>query len=131
MKPWMWILIGALVMIGALLWWMRRKQTTAGSSTGGSSGTRLLLGSADFPLKKGSRGKEVLYVQAFLNTEFKETLTLDGIFGSQTLSAWSRSMAMVWSSNSSNVSQETYQLYIKPRQANLDMYIKTKGITVI
>lgn len=61
-----------------------------------------------FPLKQGSRGKEVQALQRFLNqSDSTNKLTVDGIFGGATQRAWLKEQ------NGNVVTQEYYNLFVK------------------
>lgn len=62
-----------------------RNTLTGGSSSQGTCKTQ----EATFPLKKGSCGRQVAALQAFLNNaDSNNSLTTDGVFGAMTQAAW-------------------------------------------
>ena len=88
------IISGSVLLIGAgILLFVRRKPS---DSTNGDDGDKNIsdskpdpcLSNAAFPLKKGSRGMQVLALQKYLNDASKDNaLSLDCIFGQKTENA--------------------------------------------
>ena len=102
-----YLTIGAILAgLFAIYWFFIKGKTasattdknTAVQPTGTASGTTkttgtkstAALGNAEFPLKQGSKGQQVLHVQAYLNIIKGEKLVLDGIFGPATEAAITR-----------------------------------------
>lgn len=66
------LIVGVLVILGVILarWLMKNKNSTDSDSTvsGGSTDSGTNTTNADFPLRRGSRGKQVTQLQRWLNT---------------------------------------------------------------
>ena len=69
--------------------------TSQNTSSNSGSSSSSNSSSATFPLKKGSRGKEVKALQSFLNESNSERLQVDGIFGKLTEGAWKRNQGTI------------------------------------
>lgn len=85
------ILILAALTVGGVLIYRRFKNNDDGgdgngSGSGNSSGSGSALNdNATFPLKKGSRGKQVAFIQRYINKYYGiSMLTVDGIWGNNT-----------------------------------------------
>lgn len=65
------LIVGVLVILGAILakWLMKNKNTDSGGTvSGGSPDNGTNTTNASFPLRRGSRGKQVNQLQRWLNT---------------------------------------------------------------
>ena len=107
----LWLVLG-LAAVGTAAYFLFRKKLNAEQPiiapppTG--QGLTPAPTSTVFPLKQGSRGKEVEALQRFLNqTDSTNKLTVDGIFGGATQRAWLKEQ------NGNVVTQEYYNLFVK------------------
>ncbi len=82
------------------------------------------LTNTTFPLKQGSKGTEVLYLQAALNYFKGKTLALDGDFGPLTEAA-------LYSVSGVKAAPEYYyNQLVKPYMSQLKLYMQNKGIAI-
>ena len=105
-KDALWIALGSLsaVGLGYFVYWLNKRpggvtaaiQSAAQSvgnvvSGGGSDST---TSDASFPLKRGSKGRQVVALQKFLNaSDSSNKLATDGNFGPVTEAAWKKEQA--------------------------------------
>ncbi len=83
---------------------------------------REILGHAQFPLKKGSRGIEVMYYQAFLNVVKNALIVdLDGNWGQETEGNSNEF------NNTLTLSKNSYDFIILGYYDQLNAYLKQKG----
>ena len=90
------IISGVILALGVASYFIFKKpkpednngDTDEGDSNGGGVSTNLTQ-NASFPLKVGSKGKQVAALQRFLN-DSGESLSVDGVFGNKTKTAVSK-----------------------------------------
>ena len=90
------IISGVILVLGVSSYFIFRKpkpkgnneDTDEGDSNGGGVSINLTQ-NASFPLKEGSKGKQVAALQRFLN-DSGESLSVDGVFGNKTKNAVSK-----------------------------------------
>lgn len=132
-----WIIGLAVLALVGIVYFVARAAKLAVSSVGGSvlpgtaSALTSSLSSAGFPLRPGtpygSYGREVLYVQAYLNKYTGRNLSLDGKYGPLTLEAV---VANFYDPESrqplKEISKEFYDQTFKPFESKLNEYLSTK-----
>jgi len=138
-----WIIGLAVLALVGIVYFVARAAKHAVSSVGESAsggGSALpgtasalasSLSSAGFPLRPGtpygSYGREVLYVQAYLNKYTGRNLSLDGKYGPLTLEAV---VANFYDPESrqplKEISKEFYDQTFKPFESKLNEYLSTK-----
>jgi len=85
----------------------------------------------EFPFTHGAYGFEVLMLQAYLNRNYDKDLVCDGLFGAKTLAAFKDvSWAPLSTKYSDSVSSILYSNFIYSEEAELIIYLKTKGIEI-
>lgn len=100
-KDALWIAFGSLSALGLgyFVYWLNKRPggisaaiQSAVQSAGGGSDSK--TSDASFPLKRGSKGRQVVALQRFLNaTDSSNKLTPDGNFGPVTEAAWKSEQA--------------------------------------
>ena len=121
-----------------LIWYMvKKRKALVGLSDvpADQKGQRLELDPISWPMRLGSEGLEVLYVQAFLNLKDKQSLTLDGILGPKTYIPFQR---YDWYDVSTppftpsvlikQLSISGYNAKVKPLEGELKKYLDNQGI---
>lgn len=124
MKRWaVWIVV--ILAAGGLVWWIVRKKklNNESSTTPNPDANPAALPDCTFPLVKGSTGRQVRYVQAYLNKRHNQALTPDGIFGEQTYEALLTTKALSYP-----VYSGQYASVVAPLTGELDAYLKGRGI---
>jgi peptidoglycan hydrolase-like protein with peptidoglycan-binding domain len=96
------IIIAIIIIIGVAAWLILRKPKDKAPDAAASVSSNIDL--SVFPLKMGSRGKEVESVQKYLNSKYNASLQVDGIWGALTDAA--------------------VQGYLKRDNVSSDIYIK-------
>lgn len=118
------IVIGIVSILSAVLYFAL-KAGSPSSSLGVNTNTD---GSPDttnnawgnFPLKMGSRGNEVTFLQAYINQYFGGQLSPDGIWGSKTQEAFEGFVSKVeFISSNQFISEAEYNGYIRPHESHL------------
>jgi hypothetical protein len=77
---------------------------------------------SSFPLIKGSKGKEVKYLQAALNHYKNQNLTIDGIFGADTENTLNKIFKV------KAVIEKDYNIWVKPYISTLEKVYSRQGI---
>ena len=105
-KDALWIALGSLsaVGLGYFVYWLNKRPggVTAAIQSATQSVTNVVSGGgsdsttsdASFPLKRGSKGRQVVALQKFLNaSDSSNKLSEDGNFGPVTEAAWKKEQA--------------------------------------
>jgi hypothetical protein len=105
-KDALWIALGSLSALGLgyFVYWLNKRPggVTAAIQSAAQSVTNVVSGQgsdsttsdASFPLKRGSKGRQVVALQKFLNaSDSSNKLTTDGNFGPITEAAWKKEQA--------------------------------------
>lgn len=105
-KDALWIALGSLsaVGLGYFVYWLNKRPggVTAAIQSAAQSVTNVVSGAgsdsttsdASFPLKRGSKGRQVVALQKFLNaSDSSNKLATDGNFGPVTEAAWKKEQA--------------------------------------
>ena len=105
-KDALWIALGSLsaVGLGYFVYWLNKRPggVTAAIQSATQSVTNVVSGGgsdsitsdASFPLKRGSKGRQVVALQKFLNaSDSSNKLATDGNFGPVTEAAWKKEQA--------------------------------------
>lgn len=75
---------------------------------------------ADFPMKMGSRGNEVTFLQAYINQYFGGQLATDGIWGAKTQTAFENFVSKVeFISSGQYITEAEYKGFIQPHESHL------------
>ena len=134
MKKSTFFIITAVIFVVIIIWLFKpqkilAKKVTTKSDNLKSKPRTLILDHTDFPLKKGSEGIEVLYLQAWLNKYYENELELDGIFGGRTWAAAKNASWVPFIINYDNdINEYLYLANVKPLEAELKQYINKQGI---
>lgn len=125
------IIIFSVLAAAVIIFLIRRRKANAAASPGQITAHQTRPGATSFltnripaPYKKGDRGLEVLFIQAWLNMFKGEDLKLDGIFGPKTLEAVKRHF------NTDQVCSTCYDMAIRPQEAILKQYLAQNGIMI-
>lgn len=86
--------------------------------------TNTSITATTFPLKLGSNGTQVLYLQAALNYAKGKSLVLDGDFGSLTEAALFEGYGVKY------ITESQYNSFVKPYITQLNVYLQTQGVTI-
>lgn len=127
-------LVILVIIIGGLIaadyyWWNKiffkpkeDNEDKTKSSNANSSSNATNNQSTIFPLKKGSIGIEVKYLQAAINTFQGQNLSIDGIFGNAT------EKALLKIYNIKTVPEKEYNIWVKPYIAEIKRRYELQGI---
>ncbi|HPG11698.1 MAG: hypothetical protein PHU97_08435 [Bacteroidales bacterium] len=141
------VLVVAVIAIITYVFLKKNKADSSGGSTGSNSGNgnsidttpqsvtgsngTVYINECSFPLSKGSKGEQVLFLQAYMSKYEGKDLTLDGIWGRNTDIAFEEverfkgTMAPA-SGNYGEFSYEQYMAYVDSRISEIKNYVKTE-----
>lgn len=136
------IIIVVLLALAAWYFFFRTPKPDTGVNTDTDPGQtdnrkKITLSNASFPLKKGSKGVEVLYLQAYMNKQISAGLTMDGDWGNNTEAAFQtlkKSVKTIGNYSIQNITMITTELWTKiitKYKSELDLYIKNAGIDLV
>jgi len=132
-KKAIYITAGVLVVLTAVWYFFLRKKTTvfmknetdkkADQTLAPVDTHKEILGNASFPIKRGSKGIQVLFYQAYLNVvKGAEIVDLDGIWGKET-----ERNSKEFNNNAREISETVYNGVITPVYWILKSYLNTYG----
>ena len=122
------LIISAVLAMAAAAWYFLRPKAAdaaqAKALKADVDSHKETIGAAKFPLKKGSKGIEVLYFQAYLNkNRGAQIVDLDGIFGNETHSA-----AKEFNNGMAIIQKKDYDAMRVIYYSNLKNYLISKGV---
>ena len=140
------VLVVAVIAVLTYVFVKKNKSRVSGGSSGGNSGEggnidttpqgvtgtngTVYINECSFPLSKGSKGKQVLFLQAYMTKYEGKDLTLDGIWGRKTDVAFEeverfKGTMGPAAGSSGEFTYQQYGAYIDPRLTEIKTYVKS------
>lgn len=126
------IIISLAVVAADYIWWNKlifkkpdedlETKKTSGNASSGNNSSNTQNSSSSFPLMNGSKGLEVKYLQAGLNTFQGQNLKVDGVFGSATQNALYKIFKV------KVVPEKDYNIWVKPYIPEIKRRYELQGI---